>query len=158
MSLILDWHQQHKERVKRLWAKPTRPKTRISITEIKPVVEPIPIRHIVEVTPEEWVLYSQPISKNVSTVSKLKQIRQEISNKYLIAEEDIISRDRTAKVCEARFEFCYRAVTETTASLPRIANCIGREHSTIIHAVATYCNNNNLPFPRDAKWPKWKKS
>ena len=160
MSLELDLYHAHQERIARIYGaginrpkpEPAPPK-RIEIRETQ---EPqkIPVNSIIWLTPDEWPAYEA--LADWSNPQKLKRIRREVARQHNLTEEDISGPSRKPELCAARYEYCYRAVVETTASLPVIGRFIKRDHTTIISAVGSYCVKHNLPFPRGASWKCFK--
>lgn len=59
------------------------------------------------------------------------------------------SYSRHKAVVAARIWFYYRAVTETAASYPRVAEVAGvLDHTTVMYGVSRYCMLNGIPMPR----------
>ena len=89
-------------------------------------------------TISQGMAYAQQIieSGKVLTVPRNRgtHIMREVSARYNISLEDIISKRRDQKLVRARQEIMYRLCTETDWSLPQIGRLLGnRDHTTILH-------------------------
>lgn len=86
--------------------------------------------------------------------SPLTRIMHEVARKHGLTVMAIRSDSHGKKIVQARHEYFYRAVTETTASYPAIARfCGGKDHTTAMHGVRRYCWRHGLTPPRGlAPW------
>lgn len=80
--------------------------------------------------------------------AKLPKLLAEVAAKHNLSPHALKSHSRNSRLCAARFEFAYRAATETTLSYPQIGRAINRDHTSIIHAIRAYCKRNGLVTPR----------
>lgn len=87
-----------------------------------------------------WAPEQGPIS--------LRQILEEVCRKHRLKLNEMRSKSRAAVLCDARFEYCYRAVIETSKSYVQIGEACGKDHTTIMNGVRVYCERNHLPLPR----------
>jgi len=62
-----------------------------------------------------------------------KAIRKEMK----VTKEDIVSRKRHRKICEARQMFCLLARMHTDIGSSDIGEQIGRDHATVLYSAAT---------------------
>jgi len=78
-----------------------------------------------------------------------RRILRDVAERHGVSPRDILG-PRCLKVFTIpRFEFYYRVVSETKLSFPQIGRiCGGRDHTTVLHGVRSYCERNGLPFPR----------
>lgn len=79
----------------------------------------------------------------------MRKILEEVCAKYNLHPHAIMSKMRVAWMVQIRNEFLYRCTAETIQSYPQIAKfCGGRDHSTILYAVSSFCRENSLQHPR----------
>ncbi len=60
-----------------------------------------------------------------------EHLLQEIADRHGLRPEEVLSRRRTAEVCDARLEL-YAALRQAGWSYPRIGTFVGRDHSTVM--------------------------
>lgn len=113
---------------------------------------------VIRISADECCAYgfAKPGPEIFATPFRLHNILCQVALAHSLMPEDLTSHRRTKHLIKARFEFCYRAVTETTASLPQIGRVLNRDHTSILSAAAAYCCRNALPFPRGADWLSFK--
>lgn len=93
-----------------------------------------------------------PVMAPLIPLSRPQEIFKEVCAAHRLNPIHVAGRLRTQAIVFARQEFCYRAAKETAWSLARIARFLGRDHTTIIWAVNSYCARNDLSHPRDPNW------
>ena len=71
----------------------------------------------------------------LATCNRGMRALHEVARKHGVHVRDIRSTNRTKYVVAARNELAHRLVRELGWSLPRTGEFIGRDHSTILHAV-----------------------
>jgi len=164
MTYLEQLHQEHKERVNRMYSaglpkvRPVEIKEAVDNAKIAVRIASTPeprLKPVVLEIPEEesGALGDAPVQwDGLSTNQKLSRILFQAASAHGLSTTDLISKGRNAKLCAARFEYCYRAAMETTASLPRIGRLIQRDHTTILSAIGRYCDRKGLPYPRGAAW------
>ncbi|CDP50689.1 hypothetical protein [Devosia sp. DBB001] len=64
-----------------------------------------------------------------------KLIVAECAAKYGVSVKDILSMRRNKDIVSARYEAMWRMRQETTMSYPQIGAKLGRDHSTVVHAI-----------------------
>jgi len=69
-----------------------------------------------------------------------EEILEIISEECDVSLSEIISRCRKKEVVNARFIFCAVMKKHFTYSLTRIGNIVGRDHTTVIHALTEFKN------------------
>lgn len=69
-----------------------------------------------------------------------EEILQIISEECDVSLPEIISRCRKKEVVNARFIFCTVMKKHFKYSLTRIGNIVGRDHTTVIHAIREFNN------------------
>jgi len=69
-----------------------------------------------------------------------EEILEIISEECDVSLSEIISRCRKKEVVNARFIFCAVMKKHFTYSLTRIGNIVGRDHTTVIHAIGEFNN------------------
>jgi PHD/YefM family antitoxin component YafN of YafNO toxin-antitoxin module len=148
MSYVEQLQREHKERVKRMNSAAVKnvPRThpKVIVDNVKPVVENATISDdeylsVIGADHQEMVL---------STPQKLKKILAEVAQSHGVSINDLLAHRRFHDLVVARQEFCYRAYSETTWSLPRIGGFMGRDHTTILWAIAAHCERKGVPNPR----------
>lgn len=80
----------------------------------------------------------------------LKRLLAEVAGNHGLYVEELLSPTRKQPVVRARWEFCYRAAAETTASIVQIARAIGYDHTSALHGLMRHCALNELAPPRDS--------
>lgn len=65
----------------------------------------------------------------------VRKIADEVCLKHGITFEQFTSRRRTNNLARIRWEACWRARTETTASYPSIGRVFQRDYTTVMHGV-----------------------
>lgn len=85
-------------------------------------------------------------------LQRLEPMLQEIMAQSAIKQglliEDILPPARTHDVVRALHEFYYRALTETSASLPLIGRIAARDHTSVLYGVSKHAFDKGLPLPR----------
>lgn len=79
----------------------------------------------------------------------LRKLLAEVASKHQVHPSLLASPRRTKYLVVARREFIYRAIAETRNSLSVVGRFIGRDHTTILHHLRSYCRMNNMPDPRE---------
>jgi hypothetical protein len=93
----------------------------------------------------------EPMPARNPDARPLRAILEEVCWAHGFTLSEIRADCRIACVVAARQEFFFRAMSETTYSTPQIARAAGRtDHSTVLHAVAKYCDVRGLTVPRGA--------
>lgn len=79
----------------------------------------------------------------------LHKILHECAHQYGFKVRDLKAQCRNKRVCAARKLYYYRAAAETEFSYPQIGRvCGGRDHSTVMHGVQSYCTRAGISTPR----------
>jgi len=65
----------------------------------------------------------------------LHRITREVCQEFEISLREIRQANRTTRVVQARQQLCYRLRLTGLYSYPKIAEHIGRDHTTVRHAV-----------------------
>jgi hypothetical protein len=79
----------------------------------------------------------------------LRRILAEVCDKHGMPLMDIKGKARTNSFVQVRNEYFYRAASELTVSYKAIGRvCGGRDHSTVMFGVNSYCAKHDLPHPR----------
>ena len=158
MTYAEQLHADHKSRIRRLYG-PPKPKIIIVDQIKKPVEVPKKTFTINAIGDDEYMAMMADSSppNPVPSCFLMKAILREVAKKHSLTREQITSRRVQRPLVLARHEFCYRAFTETKASLPQIGRMIERDHTTVIHAIAAHCERNGLTFPKGAVWQSFTK-
>jgi chromosomal replication initiator protein len=92
--------------------------------------------------------YVFPGIKNQDEVKKIKKFKRDrittddvlsiVAKNCCVNVSDITSRVRKHEVIDARFMYIYMLRTEFSYGLKQIGNLLGRDHTTIMHAVQTH--------------------
>lgn len=86
------------------------------------------------------------VGKRVATRVLAHLILRDVSNRYDMSRDEILSQRRAPPVVKARHELYYLLKKHTLWSLPKIGDfCEGRDHTTILHGIRAHCAKNNLP-------------
>lgn len=162
MSYLQQLHEERKARLQRLHSGPRREAVLVEIKEHIVSNSKIPVSKptkplaptIVEVDADECEAFglSKVVETDLSTTLKLRKILSEVAVIHNVNVDDIKSPSHVKVVAGARFEYFYRALTETTASLAVAAKAVNRDHTATMYGAATYCDKHGLPFPRGASW------
>lgn len=102
----------------------------------------------------------RPVKRRVTkgNVFYLQKLLREVAADYGLSASALKSSRRFQTLCRARFEFCYRAFTETDASLTRIASIINRtDHTTVRNGIAVHCRHYGLEYPASLNLDYWLK-
>ena len=83
-------------------------------------------------------------------MTTLAAILAEVAAKYRLTIIDLRSDSRAKRVTDARGEFYYRALRETTCSSPTIGWACRKTHGTVLKGAAVYARRNGLEIPRGA--------
>lgn len=75
----------------------------------------------------------------------LHELLKSVSRTTGVSVADIKGRSRMRRIGHARQEFCYYARALTGKSFPQIARVIGRDHTSVIHAVDAHAKRHGLP-------------
>ena len=97
---------------------------------------------------EECKSYLHYNPSNSKSVPSLYRILREIIKKYDISLEDMRCWRRHGIISAARFEFYYRACSETTATTTAIAKVLDADRTSVIYGLTRYCQFHKLPYPR----------
>ena len=89
-----------------------------------------------------------PIPENRSSPAILRRILREVAIAHNLRPEHLTGPRRDWKHVRARFEFCYRAVTETAASSMQIGDVLQRHHTCVLYGVIRHCRMHDLEIPR----------
>lgn len=87
-------------------------------------------------------------SANIFPWLTLRRLLAEVAAKHHLHPSLLASSKQTKYLVAARREFIYRAATETNNPLSAIGRFIGRDHSTVLHHLRSYCRLNDAPNPR----------
>lgn len=68
----------------------------------------------------------------------LHAIALEVCQKHQLRPLDLLSKRRDKMIVFARFEFCFRARNESSATYPEIGKFLNRDHTSIMSAVKRY--------------------
>lgn len=90
---------------------------------------------------------------NAETEPALATILQEVALKHGTTIANLRGHRRHAVLVAARFEYYYRAVTETTKSLPIIGKVINKDHSSVISGLKRTCARLGLEYPKAYQAP-----
>lgn len=84
-----------------------------------------------------------------------KVIVHETAKKHGVSFMEIVGMQRSRRIAVARHEACYRIAMETTMSLPMIGRRLGgRDHTTVLHSIRRYAEDNGLSTSRGAREPR----
>ena len=87
----------------------------------------------------------------INSFQPVRDILREVAESYGMTVAELVSDNRQARMTFARAKFYYRAVTETSASITKIAIICGdRDHTTVRNGIEMYCYQLGLPVPRMA--------
>lgn len=103
---------------------------------------------VLQVLPEK-----PPISNSVP-FSHMRRIALEVCANHGLTIRHLKSRHRFEPLVALRFEFFYRAVSETTKSFSLIAKFIGCDHTSVGYGASRYAHQHNLPPPRGYGWKR----
>lgn len=78
----------------------------------------------------------------------LEEILHAVAAKHRLKPIDLQSDSRTKLTSQARHEFFFRALNETSCSSPIIARFCRKDHSSVLYGAAKYAHENGLPIPR----------
>jgi hypothetical protein len=92
--------------------------------------------------------YLHSNSPKSNSVPALWTILREIIKKYDISLEDIRCWRRHGIISAARFEFYYRACSETTATTSVIAKALDADRTSVLYGLTRYCSYYKVPHPR----------
>jgi hypothetical protein len=70
-----------------------------------------------------------------------------VADKHGLPYNFVASRSRLDKIVLARAEYYYLLKTQGKKSYPQIAQQVGRDHTTILHAVKRYCALTGCAHP-----------
>lgn len=87
-----------------------------------------------------------------STRALLRKITLEVADKYGVTPEDFTPPHGREAIRLAKAELYYRVLTETTWDIKRLANHLGRDHTTLIKTSLTHMRRHKLAFPRGVAW------
>lgn len=79
-----------------------------------------------------------------------------VLTKYDLPPSALKGKGRVGNHYLARQELSYLLALNTDISVCAIGRIMNKDHTTIIHAVAKFCETYGLPIPRGAKWRKRK--
>jgi hypothetical protein len=142
-------HEEHKARLQRMNAAALRivPKTPIAIAvdnSEKTVSKPIEV-----ISDDEYMaMLGTPRPSKPPGLFHLRDLLEETARRHGFTVTHLRSERKLQLLARARFEFYYRAYSETTASLPRIGRAIGdRDHTTVLSGIRRYCELHSIPYP-----------
>lgn len=78
------------------------------------------------------IIDARPVEVPPASAS-LKKILFEVCAKHDLHPNDVVGKGRSANLIKARREYVWRARHETSASFPRIARAINKDHTTIVY-------------------------
>lgn len=105
---------------------------------VKPLVEELLPEPVAE------IVVHNPIK------GQLRLLLEEVAEKHGITPADMRCSRRFPRLSVARKEYFYRACAETDHSLPAIGRvCGGRDHTTALWGIISYCVIQKLPLPRN---------
>jgi len=87
----------------------------------------------------------RPTTRGISEPT-LASILREVSERHGVSVELLRGHRRHKNIVNARFEYYFRAVTETSKSLPTIARACNKDHSSVIHGVQKICREKGLNY------------
>lgn len=88
------------------------------------------------------------LRRKIKHFSPVHVILNQVALKYDTPVNEIISHRRARFLVKLRHEVMYRAVNETSASLPQIGRILNRDHTTIGDGVMKHCERTGDPLPR----------
>ena len=100
---------------------------------------------------EECKEYLHYQTRNSKSVPALYSILRQIIKKYDISLEDMRCWRRHGIISAARFEYYYRACSETTATTSAIAKVLDADRTSVLYGLTRYCQYHKVPHPRG--WP-----
>lgn len=83
----------------------------------------------------------------------LASILQEVALKHGTTVGHLKGHRKHKALVAARFEFYYRAVTETTKSMPVIGKAVNKDHSSVISGLKRTCKRLGLEYPNAYQAP-----
>lgn len=86
----------------------------------------------------------------------IEDIVRDVLAKYDLPPSALKGKGRVGNHYLARQELSYLLALNTDMSVCAIGRLMNKDHTTIIHAVAKFCETYGLPIPRGAKWRKRK--
>lgn len=99
----------------------------------------IRVRDVIVITPSAVPLAQQTEALPVLPPAlHWKAILAQVSKKHGVTISEIVGRQRSMHIVDARYEVMWRMKTETTLSLTQIGVRLGRDHSTVMHGVKKY--------------------
>lgn len=93
----------------------------------------------IKLDPNDKKKFKSSLKLSKYNISK-EEILQIISQECDVSLSEIISRCRKKEVVNARFIFCAVMKKHFTYSLTRIGDIVGRDHTTVIHALTEFKN------------------
>ena len=102
-------------------------------------------RHRARVTKRE--LFNHRIAAKLRDACRPERIIGEIAAKYGLTRREIVSPRKWRLLVEARQELCWRLYCETSLSSLQIGKRLGKDHTSVLHAVGAYMRCNHLELP-----------
>lgn len=100
-----------------------------------------------------WTLPSQ--KESIRTTKEMlnyaEKIIEKVANHYQLEIKDIKGKSRKRAIVKARFISIYLIKNGTSLKLKTIADMIGRDHTSVIHALQTIQNVLSLHYDTDLK-------
>ena len=78
----------------------------------------------------------------------LINILNEVAERNGLSLVNMFARSRTAQIVNARHEYFFMAMNETTASSIQIGKACGKDHSTVLYGAIKHAFKHQLPVPR----------
>lgn len=124
----------------------------VIVKDIQPPRNPLPkviyLRDLSAFTPPPPT-YNKKSEKRTSA-----EIIQAVLEKHNCSVADFVGFRKTQQIVAVRQEAAYLLASLTSMSLAAIGRVMQRDHTTIMHAIVTYCDRNQIPLPRGASWKK----
>jgi len=101
--------------------------------------------------PQEVTALIGPTVGGIRIRGPMRTIMDEVAAQYGVLVDDLRSPARHATFVKPRQEFFFRAASETNASLVQVGEFCIRDHTTVLHGIATHCTRHGLTLPRNMK-------
>ena len=92
----------------------------------------------------------------INTPVTLWHIANEVAYKHGLTIGAMRSKRRTGPISACRFEYFYRAATETNKTWGQISRVVLVDYTSAGYGAMRYALNNNLPAPRGIDWCRGK--
>jgi chromosomal replication initiation ATPase DnaA len=78
----------------------------------------------------------------------LINILTEVADRNGLSVVNMFARSRTTPIVNARHEYFFVAMNETTASSIQIGKACGKDHSAVLYGAVKHALKHQLPVPR----------